>query len=138
MPELNVPLLREIQRIIRLEPKKVNMNNWKLRGHSLKGTSLQVPPCGTVCCIAGWVVELTPRVIEGFFEGVIETQALEILGIANPAWKECELFYPAAWPDNLYERLYRTQLQTPAYVEVVCEAIDRFIEGGGKFIESNS
>ena len=48
-------LLSEIQDLIRTEPKRYNQNIWLRR---VKRGEAKRPACGTVGCVAGWVVAL--------------------------------------------------------------------------------
>lgn len=61
---LNVKLLRKIKRHILAVPNRFQMEWWKTTdkpGTSVRldGLDRRVPKCGTVCCLAGWAVELS-------------------------------------------------------------------------------
>lgn len=72
-------LLSEIAALVRDEPRRMRMQNWQTPVVDLE--THQVPACGTVCCIGGWVDTLKPSMV----------QAADILGIDSA--QEQELFF---------------------------------------------
>ena len=50
-PALNVDLLRRVQQLIQEEPRRLSMDTFGCDG--LSGPD--VPACGTVACIGGWI-----------------------------------------------------------------------------------
>lgn len=71
-------LLSEVRRLILAEPKRYYQGWWRSRGREVQESGLQAPACGTVCCVAGWVVTLRHAQVEALGTG--ETAA-RILGL---------------------------------------------------------
>lgn len=96
-PNLNVRLLRKIQKHILEEPKRFWMGWWKedsIPGH-------KPAPCGTTACIAGWAVILSNEPEKA---GAPSIRARVLLGL-DP--DDMTLFFSDAWPEpyrTLYER----------------------------------
>jgi hypothetical protein len=139
-----VALLQRVKAHILEEPRRVYMDDWRKLGQAAK--NLTDPPCGTVACIAGWVVELAhpnPRMVRYFHD-----PALRLLGLDPKEFRDdyqmMGLFTPTSWPEDL-----RAELEgrldtvtwewtgpakgTPAYAAVVAAAIDRFIASPEEF-----
>lgn len=126
---LNVKLLREIQKEISEEPKRLDMGTWlhKYEKHRISDLEF-VPPCGTVGCIAGWAKILSERAGVVFTNYGTSLNACIALDIQEE--DSIYLFYTDHWPDDLQYR-YNDADDAKDYTEkaaVTCEAIDRFIE----------
>lgn len=60
-PENVYELLEAVARHIEEEPRRYYQDMWALFGdniHAFLGGDFAAPPCGTVCCRAGWIVGL--------------------------------------------------------------------------------
>lgn len=128
---MNVELLRQTQTAILEEPKRVNMRMWALTQSYQKELG-QEPPCGTVGCIAGWIVSITQNLRgDKLAENMnIEGTATRLLGF--PSFYETEiLFYLSRWPWAYQQRLALTKPGTREYAEVVAARIDHFIATEG-------
>lgn len=117
-----VELLGEVKAIIRKEPRRCFMHEWKVNNKYMKQKhDLDGPECNTVGCIAGWIIMLKPGTArEVSYDPAL--QAAEILGVRHYA--ALRLFlgqYPYTFPQS-------TDYGTPGYVERVCRNIDEFIE----------
>lgn len=126
---LNVKLLREIQKEILEEPKRLDMGTWlhKYEKHRISDLEF-VPPCGTVGCIAGWAKVLSERAGVVFTEYGTSLNACIALDIEEEDARE--LFFTDFWSFDLESRYYVAN-DAKDYTEkakVTCEAIDRFIE----------
>jgi hypothetical protein len=131
MSEMNVELLRRVQAHIREEPRRLNMETWLDKFESQAEydeelTNSGLPPCGTVGCIAGWAVSLSE--LPGH-HGNFGTEAAELIGDDEAH----NLFFEVYWPSDLKERLAEGDVGSMEYAEVVCAAIDRFIEHPDEF-----
>lgn len=79
--KLNVRLLRRIQKHILAEPRRLNMRDWNTTLRDPRNLPDEMPPCGTVGCIAGWATMLSgkkPRTRHGFAR-----MGCELLGITG-------------------------------------------------------
>jgi hypothetical protein len=139
---MNVKLLREVQQYIREEPRRMNMD----KGIAGSGRlSSNMPPCATVCCIAGAAVllhygvtkdEIPYESIQPKFGVSSDGSELSwnnvrveaILALELDFLPYQELFYVHNWPELFYDKIDKLRRGTPEYVEVVCERIDAFIE----------
>jgi hypothetical protein len=84
-------LLSEIRKLILEEPRCYDQSSWKRAAGELPEE--MAPPCGTVCCVAGWVDALkSPRPlrarnaedvvrVDGDYEMKFAYQARTILGL---------------------------------------------------------
>lgn len=60
-----ISLLRKVAKHILAEPKRYDQHNWILKGSSILSKSAvhnyedDIPRCGTVGCLAGWICVLT-------------------------------------------------------------------------------
>ena len=87
---MNIPMLREIQELIRKRPRAVNMDSYVLvkdNTHDVKN-----PLCHTVACIAGWACLLADNPVHnGYFnDGQL------VLDITYS--QAMELFFTQGWP----------------------------------------
>ncbi len=128
---MNVPLLRKIQAEILKEPRKMNMEIWRMPIDCIP--EKRRPPCNTVGCIAGWAVALDKKLTSQQFYKIanIVELGLEALGLKD--WFEGKkLFYPAYWPIKYYNQLQKFNYGTKKYAEVVARRINHFIKTDGK------
>lgn len=131
---MNKELLLRVKAHILEEPRRLNMSNWMDRveigaeiAHIYESGSVhimrqdEVPPCGTVGCIAGWaaVLDGVPMDDIGGWAG------REALGLNE--FEGGELFYPGYWPnrDDYYE--YKGCGNAQQRAQVVARVIDAFI-----------
>lgn len=79
-------LLDEVKALILAEPRRYNQRTWVAlgkHGPDYNGAPMGFPACGTVCCIAGWIVMLK----HGLDFYALETPdiACDILGVDEDA-----------------------------------------------------
>lgn len=111
---MNKELLLKVKEQILAHPEELDMATWG--------------ECGSPCCIAGWVVRLSDRILTPEFptetEDQVDADARKALGVVD----RCPLFFWQDWPGDL-----RVSFLGPATpmrrAEVAAEAIDRYIEG---------
>lgn len=138
-----VALLQRVKGHILATPERIRMNDWVSRGNEIEDLvademHMANPPCGTVACIAGWVVELGMARPKSVREGNVRKNALRLLKLSGTrlfgdyGQPSHALFHPEKWPFDLRRRLpYRSG--TPEYAAVVAEAIDLFIANPEEF-----
>jgi hypothetical protein len=80
-PETAFELLELVARHIEEEPRRYNQEMWVLRGLALKTLGLE-PPCGTVCCRAGWIVALHDG-LDAADNMTAEDRAIQILDVPH-------------------------------------------------------
>lgn len=140
---MNRELLLKVKAVILEEPSRLDMYRWlehhppgrKLWDTAYSGTvdaQLTVPSCGTVGCIAGWVIVLAGKENESL--GVsLSGVAAEALGLSQ--LQADSLFYHNAWSvwshdhSNRLKDLYDNS--PPGSVlraQIVAEVIDLFLE----------
>lgn len=91
MSALNVELLRKIQKHILEEPRRLDMTAW------LDAAPVDVVPCGTVACIAGWALHLSNTKPGSTTEGgKWSGPARKVLGLSYEEGDK--LFYEDNWP----------------------------------------
>lgn len=109
-------LLREVQRLILEDPKRVDMRIILSKKPTYLPSEQEYPPCGAVGCIAGWVT-----VLKGLSEGDnLMGDAGTLLGLT--AQQQKTLFVPLGLIDG------DQAVQTLAYARRVSQHIDRFIK----------
>lgn len=134
---MNIELLQKVKQAILDEPRKMDMNVWfdrfwadeeeKVRVLRLLGKEeAQLPPCGTIGCIAGWSVLLGSSMDPGELVHVGSTAARLLDLDFEQAY---DLFHTTTWPSDLREKLSDSEPGTIEYAQVVAEAIDRYIAG---------
>lgn len=135
---MNTKLLRQIQKEIRAEPRRLRMSDW-IRTDV---TGVGAPPCGTVACIAGFATILSrdygatpPRsftskavVVQAANESY-EKEGAKALGLIPR--QAVRLFYIGEWPSR-YQRDYMHAHSSKRRAQVTCKRIDAFIRSGGK------
>jgi hypothetical protein len=112
---LNIKLLRKVQKFLLEEPRRFDMGDW-LQPASLADV-IERPPCGTACCIAGaaYILEhrLNPNEINfsQINPSVVHMDAMGILGLDYRMMDG--LFYASRWPDEFRDAYYhaRTPLE---------------------------
>jgi hypothetical protein len=140
-PKTAYGLLREIQREMRAEPLRVDMEEWLSREVAGNYKGRPAPACGTVGCIAGWGrVIAAPRSRKD--SDVLMARLLGFKSDIKPshyggdgfvpsgggfAPNLAPLFFTEQWPEPFRSRLHNEENGTAAYAEVVCDRIDAFI-----------
>ncbi len=135
---MNTKLLRQIQKEIREEPRRLRMSDW-IRTDV---TGVGAPPCGTVACIAGFATILSHD-YETKAPLTFNTKALVCQGGSESYEKEgaralgltprqaVTLFYTGQWPAR-YRNDYVSAHSSKRRAQVTCKRIDAFIRSGGK------
>jgi hypothetical protein len=136
----NKKLLLRVKAHILEEPKRLTMLDWATK-NLVPGAGVHAdyfgqtaPTCGTMGCIAGWTVMLSPPINKGYDPPYYAKEAADLLGIqynacvanTDPA---SSLFYLQNWPSDLrdqYRKASRERNQTQL-AQVTAERIDRFI-----------
>jgi hypothetical protein len=106
-------LLTEIRALIREEPKRYNQFIWHARVTPLAriiyhGRESTAPACGTIGCVAGWVVTLKEGPDVAY--PAVPDRARQILGLSPR--QEAELFYrmvpgrEGSWRHGLHGRFH--------------------------------
>ena len=148
---MNVELLLKVKKHILAKPSRLYMNRFILRDKDLseyrtkrdkryveffskewneKGKRL-APSCGTVGCIAGWVVLLNDEKAKNHR---VIYKAMELLNINNT--EASKLFYVSNWPSKFKdEYLLVTKNKIKAHARIVGQVIDFFIKTNGTMIE---
>lgn len=133
---LNVDLLMRVKKHIIAKPSRLRMDNWVVKGlpgdvhsNNLAGWNepkkYKLPSCGTVGCIAGWVVLLANP--EEATTGSIAVKAHDLLDMVT--YREpFELFHVNNWPNELHEAYLKAKTQRER-AKIVGQAIDQYIAG---------
>lgn len=123
-----IGILKAVVRIIRAEPLRYYQSDW-IRTFSPRKDK-RMPPCGTVCCVAGWVAIGTSelKVVDDFGWGDVRKHAMERLGI--DVMQSGRLFdgdaVGAQW-DYEGRNGPVPEVGTKRYVEVGVRHIERFM-----------
>lgn len=128
---MNRELLLKVKETILQNPARANMSIWQssfledpMLASYFKAANpshAEIPPCGTVGCIAGWTLALYNRRFSLNY-------AMEAAGLLEITPEQAsELFYVGGWPTDLLRKIAKHQPGTPEYAAVIGEAIDRFI-----------
>ena len=135
--DINVELLEKVKAKIREEPRRMDMADWGrvIDPRRIEGDD-NLPPCGTVGCIAGWAEILSGGNVTGMVTGfnrIVPPPPFHPIK-ERIAWSEAEsrLCLTVDWPPDLKRRLEDSDPGTSEYAEIVCERIDRFIATDGK------
>lgn len=123
-PKLNVPLLRQVQAMIRKYPQNLDMNEWS--DGLIVADKHTAPDCGTTACIAGWALALRDGSFSQSLLGLVSVadQAMEILGC------DSNLFYIHMWEASFrdaYCEAYKEK-DSAKMASVTCDYIDYYIE----------
>ena len=128
---MRVKMLRKVQEFLLEEPRRFDMANWLTKASS--ADILEMPPCGTACCIAGAAVIVnsgkTPAPMlekRGF---MVESNAGKILGLTY-AQKD-RLFFVNSWPSR-FKRAYRRAATPLGRARAGVRRIEHFIKTKGK------
>lgn len=132
---MNVKLLRKIQKHILAEPRRLDMQYIYTPRQARKAE----PPCGTVCCIAGWAIYLKHKgkvvPYDGIFlksikdETVMGAPAAEKILSINKTQKD-NLFFMWGWPEK-FRKLYDKAKTAKTRAKIASERIDLFIATKG-------
>lgn len=137
-PNLNVRLLRRIQKHILEEPRRFFMESvvvattpgsrkWDESASWFTDLSRTVPPCGTAACIHGWTALLSGKTIQ-------ETEDLRFrwsqnkLGL-SPSYQIDNLFIAEYWPSP-FDGRYLSARGPKQRAKIACARIDHLIETG--------
>lgn len=135
---MNVKLFRKIQREIKKEPRRFNMEDWvdvHARGHN-------APPCHTTACIAGWATVLSrpfPKSIKSFaakarrldlMGETYKAPAQDALGITDA--QADRLFYVSQWPIKFAQAYDDAYGDPKAQGKIAIARIDHFIKTKGR------
>lgn len=131
---MNIKPLRQLKRMFVSQPARLNMAVF-----ARVSRAKNAPECGTVGCIAGWLVLLnkrSPR--EGYKDTVRRLvhggdleypgEAARILGCTH--WQARQLFYAGNWPYALYEA-YASAKTSTERVRVAIKRINLWIRTKG-------
>ena len=131
---MNIPLLKKIQKHIKEEPRRLNMDDWILRkdefiqnkkqlAYVLSRKIKDIPKCGTVCCIAGWADVLSGN---GQFS---YNRAKTILNLTSD--QASQLFFVGGWPKE-FRSEFESTLNLKKRANITVNRITHFIKTGGK------
>lgn len=111
-------LLEEVKEVIKVDPLRYDQKIWLAREGYVEFVSRKArqtaPACGTIGCVAGWVMALTTSEYDGDTQGY----AAKILGLDSE--QTVELFHGGAAGDTIP--------QTPSHVDAGIRHITRFQE----------
>lgn len=139
---MNKELLLRVKAHILEEPRRLNMSNWiqnaeaglcvsyefesgELDIHTLSKD--EVPPCGTVACIAGWACLLSDKKVRNYSA---ESTAIRSLNITFGQSEK--LFFPYGWPNKADYEEYQSCGNAEQRAQIVARVIDGFIATEGK------
>jgi hypothetical protein len=121
-------LLREVQAHILEEPRSFDLEKYLELAEKDDPSG---PPCGTVACIAGWVVMLGDKsfVPDSLLQtyASIPLRAQKLLGIGE--MQSLKLFLGVNWPRE-FRVQYGFAIGKPAEAAVAVRRIDHFIRTG--------
>lgn len=136
--------LKSLLAFIATEPRKLDMNVWltrfnpkarvaELRGKgtlNFKQTKSELPPCGTMGCLAGWAVlqaglDENSRSVR--YQGFPKIAA-KLLGL--DASQSDRLFLFSYWPLRFHEALAAERRGTKGYLAVVKRRVQSFCRTG--------
>jgi hypothetical protein len=143
---MNSELIDRVKAFMREEPRRINMGIWvrdnvdwfAAANFPLTVNANALPPCGTICCVAGAVIVLTlPRSQWHMISGPIYA-AQQLSGAAVKSdeasyWRR--FFDTATWPLQRVQPLRLLKPQTPEYTEFVIQQMDEFIKDPQGFFE---
>lgn len=136
---LNVAMLRKVKRHILKNPARLRMDSWVKRGQpdeKIINTSCgynepstyNIPSCGTVGCIAGWVTLLDAIAKkEEYQDNAISERARAILN-ENYRFNPFELFYVDYWPEEFAAKYTDEDVTQEERAKIVGEVIDLYIK----------
>ncbi len=132
-----IALLRRVQARILAKPQQLDMAGWvsgMIFSYREPFRRLAAnPECGTTACIAGWIL-IEAGITEIPRASSIGNAATKCLGMQGD-YDDIDLFFASDWPEDL---CYRTHVSSSdqAMAEIAAEAIDRWIEGDGCFLDN--
>ncbi len=101
------------------KPRLLNMNYWAVDG-----------PCGTICCVAGWVAAAgLPDPKDVFWCEDVRATATRILGITPHVAQT--LFFSPFWPEPFRSQIRQHFASTTGYACVTAARIRAFIDHYG-------
>ncbi len=129
--QLNIPLLRKIQKAILKHHKQFQMHWWFSRENSVRASA---GGCGTAACIAGWAVHLnrkgkrvdkTSALIDIHN---VQAEAAKLIGLASREEQE-SLFGEGYWPEH-FRIKWDNAKTTQAKAKVAASRIEHLIKKG--------
>lgn len=145
MNKEQIALLRKVKRHILRKPSRLRMNNWIVKAEPNSSvtlgegwgepTNVKIPSCGTVGCIAGWIVLLSNNNLDNSNNYSIKSdgkckvfsaqqEATILLGFK---YVPTELFFVSDWPYQKREEYFNSTSQTQR-AKIVGQVIDDFIK----------
>jgi hypothetical protein len=129
---INVRLLREVAKHVVGDPKRLVMDIYLWREKDVPDNRFpawkpQFPECGTIGCIAGWVVTLSRKIKVPYQQ--VRKQAGFLLRVNSE--QACNLFFPSCWPEKFSRQLLKHNPQTKRYAEITAKRIEHFIATNG-------
>lgn len=127
--EINVPLLRKIQKAIMASPGQLYMGDWFVSEPDY------IPKCGTAACIAGWAITLSMGVspleakVRWESEHYQGPTPEELLGLTDE--QAYALFYASHWPAPFLEDYNEAGKSAKHNAKVTCARIEHFIKTKG-------
>lgn len=133
--DLNVELLREIQKEILAEPKRLNMEVISVKVTDINYDPNEIPACGTIGCIAGWACMITDAKNQNnnnFIDFVYKANWIRgamLLNIKNNN-QQYNLFDVFDWPKE-HRVKYMNAKTLEERAQILSDRIDLFIETKG-------
>lgn len=103
---------------------RVNMEDWCTDDDFTKLLA-QSKACGTVGCLAGFILGLHER---KELKICYSVDAADLAGLTQA--EAYKLFYTNNWPRSFSKRLWETASGTSAYVQIIKERVEHFIATG--------
>lgn len=114
------------------EPKRVHMAQFSFNETDRWAYSMATPACGTIACIAGWVVALglkEPMELLSIPQSEIAKRSSELLDI--DIHTEDRIYFSPNWPERFNQRLFNAPQQSKEYAQVVADYIRYVIAQDG-------
>jgi len=125
---MNVDLLNRIKERILGEPRQFLIEGWNQADKIWNGeTYIDIPNCGTACCIAGWATCLSRGENPSILNSIPNTGMLGRIALDLSIEQAEELFYIDNWPAEFRNAYYRT-VDLTEKAKIACQRIDNFIK----------
>lgn len=134
---MNVERLRHAVEHMKEEPRRANMNEWRIVldtleiNHYAEARGYLKPPCGVIGCLAGWGAQLYAEEPEVKRELRTVDQGRAAFALTHS--QADRLFALMEWPDNFRHALREVDEGTPEYVAVIADRVEHFILTGGAY-----
>ena len=133
---LNVELLQKVKAAILEDPRRLDMCEWVSEHPDPEMCTTevhwlaedQIPPCGTVACIAGWAAVLAGH-------RLFSLDAVRAALVGDDGYAPLnDLFYVGHWPYDLAERYANAEAggDRAGMAAAAAERIDRFVAEHGR------